>query len=83
MEDSISGQDARLQSQRTEAFLSLARFSDAQYQSIDNYMKSSVFENKQALLEKAKEEVGLMDEHGVQPNRCSTYRFNLVLIGLK
>lgn len=73
MDDSISGQDARLQSQRTDAFLSLARFSDAQYQSIDNYMKSSVFENKQALLEKAKEEVGLMDEHGVQPNRCLSY----------
>lgn len=72
MEDSISGQDARLQSQRTEAFLSLARFSDAQYQSIDNYMRSSVFENKQALLEKAKEEVGLMDEHRVQPNRCAS-----------
>ncbi|KAF3692958.1 Serine-protein kinase ATM [Channa argus] len=53
-------QDFRLQSQMTEAFLSLARFAYAQYQSIDKYMNSSEFENKQALLEKAKEEVDLM-----------------------
>ncbi|XP_042342685.1 serine-protein kinase ATM [Plectropomus leopardus] len=62
-------QDSRLQSQRTEAFLSLARFSDAQYQSIDKYMNSSEFENKQALLEKAKEEVDLMRERKVMSNR--------------
>ncbi|XP_045929347.1 serine-protein kinase ATM isoform X1 [Micropterus dolomieu] len=62
-------QDPRLQSQRTEAFLSLARFSDAQYQSIDKYMNSSEFENKQALLEKAKEEVDLMRERKVTSNR--------------
>ncbi|XP_068564532.1 serine-protein kinase ATM [Cebidichthys violaceus] len=62
-------QDSRLQSQRTEAFLSLARFSDAQYQSIDKYMNSSEFENKQALLEKAKEEVELMKERNVISNR--------------
>ncbi|KAF1393857.1 hypothetical protein PFLUV_G00020400 [Perca fluviatilis] len=62
-------QDSRLQSQRTEAFLSLARFSDAQYQSIDKYMNSSEFENKQALLEKAKEEVDLMKERKVTSNR--------------
>uniref|UniRef100_A0A8C8F0Y4 non-specific serine/threonine protein kinase n=1 Tax=Oncorhynchus tshawytscha TaxID=74940 RepID=A0A8C8F0Y4_ONCTS len=54
---------------RTQAFLSLARFSDAQYQGIDNYMKSSEFENKQALLEKAKEEVDLMRERKVGNNR--------------
>ncbi|XP_017275623.1 serine-protein kinase ATM isoform X2 [Kryptolebias marmoratus] len=58
-------QDSRLQSQRTEAFLSLARFSDAQYQSIHKYMNSSEFENKQALLEKAKEEVYLIKESKV------------------
>ncbi|XP_034724062.1 serine-protein kinase ATM [Etheostoma cragini] len=62
-------QDSRLQSQRTEAFLSLARFSDAQYQSIDKYMNSPEFENKQALLEKAKEEVDLMRERKVMSNR--------------
>ncbi|XP_047449742.1 serine-protein kinase ATM isoform X2 [Mugil cephalus] len=62
-------QDSGLQSQRTEAFLSLARFSDAQYQSIDKYMNSSEFENKQALLEKAKEEVDLMRERKVTTNR--------------
>ena len=64
------GSDPRLQGQKTEAFLSLARFSDAQYQSIDNYMKSSEFENKQALLEKAREEVELMRERKVVNNRC-------------
>uniref|UniRef100_A0A8C7SVX0 non-specific serine/threonine protein kinase n=1 Tax=Oncorhynchus mykiss TaxID=8022 RepID=A0A8C7SVX0_ONCMY len=63
------GSDTKLQSQRTQAFLSLARFSDAQYQGIDNYMKSSEFENKQALLEKAKEEVDLMRERKVGTNR--------------
>lgn len=68
-EDSGVPQDARLQSQRTEAFLSLARFSDAQYQSIDKYMNSSEFENKQALLEKAKKEVDLMRERKVTSNR--------------
>ncbi|KAM9358741.1 serine-protein kinase ATM [Symphorus nematophorus] len=68
-EDSVVHQDSRLQSQRTEAFLSLARFSDAQYQSIDKYMNSSEFENKQALLEKAKEEVDLMKERKVTSNR--------------
>uniref|UniRef100_A0AAQ5XCA8 non-specific serine/threonine protein kinase n=1 Tax=Amphiprion ocellaris TaxID=80972 RepID=A0AAQ5XCA8_AMPOC len=62
-------QDSRLQSQRTKAFLSLARFSDAQYQSIIKYMNSSEFENKQALLVKAKEEVDLIKERNVPPNR--------------
>ncbi|XP_042694754.1 serine-protein kinase ATM isoform X2 [Centrocercus urophasianus] len=54
---------------KTKAFLSLARFSDNQYQRIENYMKSSEFENKQALLKKAKEEVGLLRERRVQTNR--------------
>uniref|UniRef100_A0A3P8TVD2 non-specific serine/threonine protein kinase n=1 Tax=Amphiprion percula TaxID=161767 RepID=A0A3P8TVD2_AMPPE len=62
-------QDSRLQNQRTKAFLSLARFSDAQYQSIIKYMNSSEFENKQALLVKAKEEVDLIKERNVPPNR--------------
>uniref|UniRef100_A0A803T187 FAT domain-containing protein n=1 Tax=Anolis carolinensis TaxID=28377 RepID=A0A803T187_ANOCA len=53
---------------KMKAFLSLARFSDTQYQRIENYMKSSEFENKQALLRKAKEEVGLLREHKVQTN---------------
>ncbi|XP_076184293.1 serine-protein kinase ATM isoform X3 [Aptenodytes patagonicus] len=54
---------------KMKAFLSLARFSDNQYQQIENYMKSSEFENKQALLKKAKEEVGLIRECRVQTNR--------------
>ncbi|XP_057207149.1 serine-protein kinase ATM isoform X2 [Triplophysa rosa] len=69
IEDHCAGSDAKLQSQKTQAFFSLARFSDAQYQSIENYMKSSEFENKQALLEKAKEEVDLMRERKVSNNR--------------
>lgn len=66
-----SHQDPRLLSQRTEAFLSLARFSDMQYQAIDKHMNSSEFENKQALLKKAKEEVGLIREHKVVSNRSA------------
>ncbi|XP_072119204.1 serine-protein kinase ATM isoform X1 [Mobula birostris] len=54
---------------KIEAFLSLARFSDAQYQSIDNYMKSSEFENKRALLKNAKAEIHLIKEHKFQVNR--------------
>lgn len=72
-EDLGLNQDPKLQGQRTEAFLSLARFSDAQYQSIDKYMKSSEFENKQALLEKAKEEVDLIRERRVTTNRSVTF----------
>ncbi|XP_067221098.1 serine-protein kinase ATM isoform X2 [Chanodichthys erythropterus] len=69
IEEHCGGSDAKLQSQKTQAFFSLARFSDAQYQSIENYMKSSEFENKHALLEKAKEEVDLMRERKVGNNR--------------
>ncbi|KAM9602488.1 serine-protein kinase ATM isoform 2-T2 [Morphnus guianensis] len=54
---------------KMKAFLSLARFSDNQYQRIENYMKSSEFENKQALLKKAKEEVGLFRQRRFQANR--------------
>lgn len=78
-EDSGGHQDTRLQSQRTEAFLSLARFSDAQYQSIDKYMNSSEFENKRALLEKAKEEVDLLKEHKVTNNR-SVGKMNFIFL---
>uniref|UniRef100_A0A8C2HF25 non-specific serine/threonine protein kinase n=1 Tax=Cyprinus carpio TaxID=7962 RepID=A0A8C2HF25_CYPCA len=69
IEDHCGDSNAKLQSQKTQAFFSLARFSDAQYQSIENYMKSSEFENKHALLEKAKEEVDLMRERKVINNR--------------
>lgn len=69
IEEGSGTHDSRLRSQRTEAFLSLARFSDAQYQSIVKYMNSSEFENKQALLMKAKEEVDLIKEHKVLSNR--------------
>ncbi|XP_058519931.1 serine-protein kinase ATM [Ochotona princeps] len=58
-----------LRNGKMKAFLSLARFSDNQYQRIENYMKSSEFENKQALLKRAKEEVGLLREHRIQTTR--------------
>ncbi|ETE57747.1 Serine-protein kinase ATM, partial [Ophiophagus hannah] len=54
---------------KMKAFLSLARFSDTEYQRIEDRMKSSEFENKQALLKKAKYEVDLLKEHKVQNNR--------------
>lgn len=54
---------------KMKAFLSLARFSDTEYQRIEDRMKSSEFENKQALLKKAKYEVGLLREHKVQTSR--------------
>lgn len=69
IEDHQDGTSAQLESQKTQAFLSLARYSDAQYQSIVNYMKSSEFENKQAMLKKAKVEVDLMMERKVKDNR--------------
>uniref|UniRef100_A0A8D0HJB5 FAT domain-containing protein n=1 Tax=Sphenodon punctatus TaxID=8508 RepID=A0A8D0HJB5_SPHPU len=61
-----------LKNGKMKAFLSLARFSDTQYQRVENYMKSSEFENKQALLKKAKEEVGLIKEHKVPISRYIT-----------
>ncbi|XP_028903598.1 serine-protein kinase ATM isoform X1 [Ornithorhynchus anatinus] len=63
------GSSDEFKSGKRKAFLSLARFSDTQYQRIENYMNSSEFENKQALLKKAKEEVGLIKEHRVQMSR--------------
>nr|XP_033803696.1 serine-protein kinase ATM isoform X2 [Geotrypetes seraphini] len=63
------GSSSDLQSGKMKAFLSLARFSDAQYQRIENYMKSSEFDNKQALLKKAKDEVLLIREYKMQVNR--------------
>ena len=40
-----------------DAYLSLARFADGQYQHIVNYMKSSTYEAKQTLMLKAKKEM--------------------------
>ncbi|XP_043928554.1 serine-protein kinase ATM isoform X2 [Protopterus annectens] len=68
-ESHSSTNSEELKSARMKAFLSLARFSDAQYQGIENYMKSSEFENKQTLLKKAKDEVDLMIQKKVTMNR--------------
>nr|XP_019570457.1 PREDICTED: serine-protein kinase ATM isoform X1 [Rhinolophus sinicus]XP_019570459.1 PREDICTED: serine-protein kinase ATM isoform X1 [Rhinolophus sinicus]XP_019570460.1 PREDICTED: serine-protein kinase ATM isoform X1 [Rhinolophus sinicus]XP_019570461.1 PREDICTED: serine-protein kinase ATM isoform X1 [Rhinolophus sinicus] len=63
-----------LRNGKMKAFLSLARFSDTQYQRIENYMKSSEFENKQALLKRAKEEIGLLKEHKIQTHNRYTVK---------
>lgn len=49
-----------------DAFLSLARFADAQYQHIDNYMKSPNYEAKQALARQAKAEAEQLRRLGEQ-----------------
>ncbi|XP_071112563.1 serine-protein kinase ATM-like [Haliotis cracherodii] len=46
-----------------EAYLSLAQFVDTQYQNIVNYMKSSTFEAKQALMKKAKMDYEAYKDH--------------------
>ncbi|XP_062590469.1 serine-protein kinase ATM-like isoform X2 [Saccostrea cucullata] len=48
-----------------DAYLSLARFADGQYQHIVNYMKSSTFEAKQNLMTKAKKEITRMQQLGM------------------
>ncbi|XP_024426571.2 serine-protein kinase ATM isoform X2 [Desmodus rotundus] len=68
------GENDELRNGKMKAFLSLARFSDTQYQRIENYMKSSEFENKQALLKRAKEEVGLLREHKIQTTNRYTVK---------
>ena len=40
-----------------DAYLSLARYADSQYQNIVNYMKSGTYEAKLALIKKAKEDI--------------------------
>lgn len=40
-----------------DAYLSVARYADSQYQNIVNYMKSSTFEAKQNLMKQAKQEL--------------------------
>ena len=37
-----------------QAYYSLAKYADCQYQTIKDYMKSSTFENKQSVIKKAK-----------------------------
>ncbi len=54
-----SGDEAAL-----DAFLSLGRFADTQYQNRNNYMKSSTFEAKQALAHRAKEDAKKLQEIG-------------------
>ncbi|XP_052812043.1 serine-protein kinase ATM-like isoform X2 [Mya arenaria] len=45
-----------------DAYLSLARYADTQYQNIVNYMRSSTFEAKQTLMRNAKEEAERLRE---------------------
>ncbi|CAN0220698.1 unnamed protein product [Lampetra fluviatilis] len=54
---------------RAALYLSLARFADAQHRSIVAYMRSAEYENKRALLRKAKEDVTLLQSLKLQPSR--------------
>ncbi|CAC5396816.1 ATM [Mytilus coruscus] len=47
-----------------DAYLSLARYADNQYQNIVNYMKSNTYEAKQALMKKAKMEMETLKQLG-------------------
>lgn len=47
-----------------DAYLSLARFADNQYQNIINYMKSNTYEAKQALMKKAVTEIEKLKQLG-------------------
>lgn len=47
-----------------DAYLSLARYADNQYQNIVNYMKSNTYEAKQALMKKAKTEMETLKQLG-------------------
>ena len=50
----LSSQEASTDDTSLDAFLSLARFADGQYQNISNYMKSSTYEDKRDLVKKAR-----------------------------
>ncbi|XP_048753406.2 serine-protein kinase ATM-like isoform X2 [Ostrea edulis] len=56
-----------------DAYLSLARFADSQYQHIVNYMKSSIFEAKQILMIKAKKEMARMQQLGEKEIKKDRY----------
>ena len=52
-----------------DAYLSLARYADSQYQNIVTYMKSSTFEAKQSLMRKAQDEAEKLREISGQPGK--------------
>ena len=56
------------------AFVTLAKFADGQYQHIVNYMQSSTFEAKQALIKEAKQEAEKIKELGHQQTQSRYYR---------
>ncbi|XP_033125672.1 serine-protein kinase ATM-like [Anneissia japonica] len=58
-----------------QAYLSLARFADTHYQNICNYMKSKVFESKQALLTKCRADLQSLKAMG--DNHKSKYQRTL------
>lgn len=47
-----------------DAFLSLARFADAQYQNIVDYMNSNTYDSKRELVRKAASDVEQLKEMG-------------------
>lgn len=66
LEELGSGDEAAL-----DAFLSFARFADAQYQNIVNYMKSTTYEDKKALIRKAKADAEQLIQMGDKTRSAS------------
>lgn len=57
LENSNCSEDQRKSSALWDAYLAVARYADAQYQSIVNYKKSTAFQAKQELMESSKREI--------------------------
>ncbi|EDO36404.1 predicted protein [Nematostella vectensis] len=61
-----------------DAYLSLARYADTQYQNIVDYMKSSDFENKQEIARDAKSEYNRLSKVVARPERDKYIRTLMV-----
>ncbi|WAR09126.1 ATM-like protein [Mya arenaria] len=66
-----------------DAYLSLARYADTQYQNIVNYMRSSTFEAKQTLMRNAKEEAERLRESEIDELELSRMQEDRQLFLLK
>ena len=67
----IDGREASGSDVAVDAFLSLARYADGQYQNIVDYMKSPTYEAKQSLMQQARLETEKMRSIG----QTSRYKF--------
>lgn len=55
-------QQGETEDKSMDAYMSLAKYADSQYQNIVNYMKSSTYEAKQSLMIKAQQEADRLRE---------------------